>query len=125
LRLATRRARSHGLPLYAAVYDLADPWLPANHFDVIVNSHFLERATFIVYRKALKPGGLLFFETFVQIAASTARPDYYLDPGELRTAFQDFEILHWEEERTPQSAAHPDRGVARLVARKPKRRNCR
>jgi tellurite methyltransferase len=119
LRLAVQRARAHALPLYAAVYDLASPWLPPNHFDVIVNFRFLERATFAIYRNALKPDGLLFFETFVKATVGTFQPDYYLNPGELLAAFQDFEILHWEEEEASQSQAHPARGVARLIARRP------
>lgn len=123
LRLAMQRAQLHSLPVYAAVYDLASPWLPPNHFDVIVNFHFLERATFTIYRNALKPNGMIFFETFVNIATGTSHPDYYLNPGELLAAFKDFEILHWEEKSASQSRAHPPRGVAKLVARKPKPQN--
>jgi tellurite methyltransferase len=119
LKLAMQRARSYALPLCAAVYDLASPWLPANHFDVIVNFRFLERATFGIYRNALKPNGVLFFETFVKATAAKSQPDYYLNPGELLAAFQDFEILHWEEEEASQSQRHASSGVARLVARKP------
>jgi tellurite methyltransferase len=121
LRLAMQRARSHALPLSAAVYDLASPWLPPDHFDVIVNFHFLKRATFDIYRNALKTSGMLFFETFVKTTEAGSHPDYYLNPGELLAAFQDFEILHWEEEGASKSQSHPSKGMARLVARKPKR----
>lgn len=119
LRLALRQARSEGLPLYAAVYDLYSPWLPEASFDVILNFHFLERATLPVFRIALKPGGLLFFETFMKIGAEIDQPLYYLDPGELRTAFRDFEIIHDREVFLPATENHPPRGLAQLVARKP------
>lgn len=115
LRLAMRRARKEGLDLSAAVYDLARPWLPANQFDVIVNFRFLERATFPVYRQALKHGGWLFFETFVKTTGDSDRPEYYLNAGELKQAFQDFEIVHWKETKIPGA----DRATAQLVARKP------
>jgi hypothetical protein len=115
LRLAMRRARAEDLDLSAAVYDLSTPWLPANRFDVIVNFRFLERTTFRIYRQALKSEGWLFFETFVKTAGDSDRPEYYLDAGELKQAFHDFEILHWKETKIPGS----DRATAQLVARKP------
>jgi len=119
LRLAVRQARSEGLPVSAAVYDLSTPWLPEAVFDVILNFHFLERATLPVFRRALKPGGLLFFETFVKTGGEIEQPDYYLDPGELQAAYRGFEILHYEEMRLPATETHSERGLAQLVARKP------
>lgn len=120
LRMAVARAREEQLPLEAAVMDLSNPWLPPSFFDVIVNFRFLERATFPVYRQALKPGGLIFFETFMKLDPALPNPEYYLDPGELLSVFQDYEILHWEEIKVPAGEHHPPRGTARLVARKPK-----
>lgn len=119
LRLALRQARSEGLPLSAAVYDLSSPWLPEASFDVILNFHFLERATLPVFRAALKPGGLLFFETFMKVGEEIDQPEYYLDPGELRAAFRDFEFIRNTEIFLPATENHPPRGMAQLVARKP------
>lgn len=117
LKLAMHRAILYSLPIYAAVYDLSRPFLPDNHFDVILNFRFLERATFIAYRRALKPGGLLFFETFVRTDSNIPNPGYYLNPGELLKVFHDFEILHCLE-GVKQDAT---RAVAQLIARKPAR----
>lgn len=114
LQLALQRAREHRLRLSAAVVDLASLWLPPGHFDVIVNFRFLERATFDVYRQALKSGGFLFFETFVKTDQDSDHPEYYLDPGELLRAFQNFQILHWREFKMPAAS----RATAQLVARK-------
>jgi cyclopropane fatty-acyl-phospholipid synthase-like methyltransferase len=119
LRMAVERARQEKLPFEAAVMDLSDPWLPPAYFDVIVNFRFLERGTFSVYRASLKPGSLLFFESFLKLDLRLPNPEYYLDPGELLSAFQDYEILHWEESKVPVSEHQPPRGTARLVARKP------
>jgi tellurite methyltransferase len=94
LRLGLQRARALNLSLDAAVCDLRLTRLPAAVFDVILNFRFLVRATFPVYRRALKPGGCLFFETYVKVRDNISHPDYYLDPGELRRRFQDWEVLH-------------------------------
>jgi tellurite methyltransferase len=118
LHMAVERARVEKLPLEAAVMDLSRPWLPPGYFDVIVNFRFLERATFPVYRQALKQGGLIFFETYLKLDPALPNPEYYLDPGELLSVFQDYEILHWEENQVPAGEHHPPRGTAKLVARK-------
>ncbi len=119
LRLATRQAQSHGLRLSAAVVDLARPWLPDNHFDVITNFHFLERATLPVYKRSLNPGGCLLFETFIKIGAHTDQPDYYLEPGELRAAFAGFSVIHHGQSRLEDEQGELVRVTEQLVARKP------
>jgi tellurite methyltransferase len=118
LKLAKQRANTMGIALQAAVVDLSRPWLPEEHFAVIVNFHFLERETFPVYRKALKPGGLIFFDTFTKRPNQNEAPEYYLDPGELLGWFHDFEIIHYCEGKLDPSERHPERGYAQLVARK-------
>lgn len=120
LKLATHRAHKLGIPLEAAVVDLSQPWLPESHFDVIVNFHFLERGTFPVYRKALKPNGLIFFDTFMKRIDQEEAPEYYLDPSELLSWFQDYEIIYYSVENQDPSERHPARDLAQLVARKPK-----
>lgn len=99
LRRARRRFAAEGLRLDAAVYDLSRPWLPNESFDVILNFRFLERATFPVYRRALRGGGWLLFATFVKIDPDADYPEHYLEPGELRAAFDrpGLEILHSEQ----------------------------
>lgn len=116
LKMAKKRARERALHLEAAVLDMGKLWLPRDYFDVVLNFHFLERAIFNIYRQALKPGGWLIFETFLQRGEIVENPDYYLEPGELRRAFQDFEIVHWYE----QDLQERRRVTAQLVARKPK-----
>jgi len=119
LRLAKHRARYLNLVLEAAVTDLSNPWLPADYFDVILNFHFLERATILVYRQALKPGGLIFFDTFSKRRDRNDNPVYYLDHGELKGWFHDFEIIHYAENDLLPSENHSERGLAQLIARKP------
>ena len=119
LRLANRRAKKMDLAIEVVVADLSHPWLPFEFFDVITNFHFLERATIPVYRQALKPGALIFFDTFTAVSNTLNSPDYYLSPGELRDWFHDYEILHYAEEPMVPSETHGERGAAQIVARKP------
>lgn len=119
LQAAARAARRHNLPVYPAVYDLASPWFPPSRFDVILNFHFLERQTFPAYRQALKPGGLLFVETFVRQELEISDFAYYLDPNELLSSFLDYELFLYEETSLPSREGLPERGLARLIARKP------
>jgi SAM-dependent methyltransferase len=121
LRLARQRVRKEASPISFAVVDMVDPWLPSAHFDVILNFYFLSRPLWPAYRKSLKPGGLLFFETYLREAGTN--PAHYLDSQELRLAFEDWEIIHYLEiERRvhPHDDADRTRWSAQLVARKPK-----
>lgn len=118
LRLARESALKRGVWLETVVLDLTHPWLPASYFDVIVNFRFLERATFPVYRQALKPGGLLFFETFVKMDPQGEYPDHYLNPGELRAAFADFSVIHHGQMEILDEQSCPVKMTEQLVARK-------
>ena len=120
LQLAHSRARKEHLPISFAVMDLMNPWFPPVHFDVILKLYFLSRPLWKHYREALKPGGLLFFETYLSEKGND--PARYLQTQELRQAFTDWEIIHYlEAERQVRSHNGVDgmRWSAQLVARKP------
>jgi len=118
LRLAQIEARRQALPISFAVIDLNDLWLPDSHVDVILNFYFLLRPLWTLYKKALRPGGFIFFETFVWQPGGELKPEHYLQPDELRQAFIDWDILHYKEVNQP-LATHRARRIAQLVARKP------
>ncbi len=119
MRLARERALEAGVWLETAVVDLSQPWLPINTFDVIVNFRFLQRETFPVYRRALKPGGLLIFETFVRTDYEARDADYYLEPDELHAAFADWVVEHYAEVDGRCQPGKYSKRAAQLVARKP------
>jgi hypothetical protein len=117
LRIAQARARSERIGISLAVFDLTNPWLPECHFDIILNFYFLVRPLWALYKKAIKPGGLLFFETFLWQPTIEIRPERYLQPGELKQAFSDWDILLYEE--TDHHRYLPQmRRCARLIARR-------
>jgi SAM-dependent methyltransferase len=118
--VAVSTAKKRLPALMAVVADLADFHLPEARIDVILNFYYLQRDLWSQYQSALRPGGLLVIETLthemLRLHPET-NPDYLLEPGELRQAFSEMEILvyreGWEESRVGQPQA-----VASLVARK-------
>ncbi|RJP52489.1 MAG: class I SAM-dependent methyltransferase [Anaerolineaceae bacterium] len=121
LRLARQKVKKDASPVSFAVMDMVNPWLPESHFDVILNFYFLSRPIIPTYRQALKPGGLLFFETYLREPHANA--ERYLESQELRRFFDDWDILHYiEVERLvrARSGYEESRWTAQLIARKPK-----
>lgn len=95
-------ARGRGLPLRADIVDLEtnDVRLPAAAYDVIVVVHYLHRALFPALKAALKPGGLLVYETFTRAQAARGKPTnpaFLLEPGELGRLVAPLEVLFERE----------------------------
>jgi tellurite methyltransferase len=95
-------ARGRGLPLRADIVDLEtnDAPLPAAAYDVIVVVHYLHRALFPALKAALKPGGLLVYETFTRAQAARGKPTnpaFLLEPGELGRLVAPLEVLFERE----------------------------
>ena len=95
-------AVARGLGLAAAVRDvLAEPPAPAS-LDVIVVAHFLERSLFPALFAALRPGGLLFYQTFttqrVDGLDTPSNPAFLLAPNELLQLCQPLRILAYRED---------------------------
>jgi tellurite methyltransferase len=119
LRRLSLRARDERLAVHPVHADLEHFELPVEKFDVIINTRFLLRSLFPAVRRALKPGGLLLFETFntdeIDVLGGDIRREYALEKGELREAFADLEILLYEEGVFERHEG--ERGLARLIAR--------
>lgn len=116
---AVRRARQLHPGLMAVIADLTHFSLPAAAFDVILNFYYLQRDLWPAYHRALRPGGLLVFQTLTQEMRQSqpdVDPAYLLAPGELRRAFDDMEILFYEEGWEASRSGSP-RAVASLIAR--------
>jgi SAM-dependent methyltransferase len=120
-RVALRRVKQRHPELMVVQADLPYFYLPANHLDVILNFYYLHRELWPIYEKALRPGGLLIFETLTQ-EMRALRPEtdpvYLLAPDELRNAFPTLETLVYREGWTHGDTGHK-RAVASLLARKP------
>ncbi len=115
-----RRARHHRLAVHPRTVDLTVERPGAETYDSVVVFRYLDRQLFPHLERALKPGGLLFYETFIADPArkSSMNPAYLLQPGELPRLVPDLEVLNYEES-SPTSHDGRDRPQGRLLARRP------
>ena len=109
-----RRRLRGGLELVQA--NLEQIHLPECCFDLILCVQYLQRPLFPHMPRALRPNGVLLFETFtraqLEFSGGPRNPAYLLETGELREAFPDLRVLFYRELRAGQ-------GIASLVARQP------
>ena len=115
-----QKAERLGLPIEALVADLEHYPLPTEEYALIVNFYYFQRSLAPQIAAALKPGGVLVFESFtidqLQFGWGPKSPDHLLRPGELRDMFPGLETLLYHE-----GIVQGDRGpkaVARLIGRK-------
>ena len=111
----TKRASRASIDLVQA--DLERIELPARSFDLILNLRYLQRSLFPQICRALRPNGMLLFETYTQaqldFCSGPRDPAHLLKVGELREAFPELHLLFYRELRAGQ-------GIASLAARKPR-----
>jgi tellurite methyltransferase len=110
-------AREQALSIDARVIDLEQPdaSLGREAYDIIVGVHYLHRALFPAIEQALRPGGILMYETFTRAQARRGRPTnpaFLLEPGELRRLTSGLIVIDERE------GEFGDRDVAAIVCRK-------
>lgn len=112
-------ARESGVELSGAVRDvIAQPPEPSS-FDLILVSYFLERSLAPAIIAALRPGGLLFYQTFSVNAVSDcgpSNPDFRLADNELLRLFQPLSVRSYREEGRLGDCSQGVRDIAWLVA---------
>ena len=95
--------------------DLESSSLPPDRFDVITCFYYRDPRLYPQIISALRPGGLLFYETFtreqLRFPTGPRNPAHLLVPGELLRAFGELEVLFYRE------TSH-EKGLAGVVARK-------
>ena len=109
-----RESPSDGIELVQA--DLETTTLPTDSFDVILCVHYLQRSLFSRMERALRPGGMLVFETFtkahLEFGAGPRNPEFLLESHELRGAFPSLRTVFFRE-------LSAGKGIASLLAKKP------
>jgi tellurite methyltransferase len=112
---ASNQAKAEGIGIRAWCADLTKSELPADAFELVVVTRYLQRSLFDSIRRAVVPGGFVIYETFTTAQRALGwgpkSPDHLLEPGELRRRFEMFDIESYEEADGPEA-------VARLVARR-------
>jgi len=114
-------AAQRQLSLRAEMRDVeADPPAPGT-FDVIVVSYFLDRRTIPALIEALRPGGLIYYQTFTRERVSDRGPqraDFRLAEQELLQLFSGLQLLVYREEGRVGNVQQGFRDEAMLVGRK-------
>lgn len=87
-------------------------------FDAVMVFNYLHRPLLNDIKAAIRPGGLIIYETFTIRQREFGRPsnpDFLLQETELHSAFEDWDILQEFEGE----AVNPKRAIASVVARRP------
>ena len=99
--------------------DLERAEFPERCYDLILCIQFLQRSLFPQMTRALRPDGVLLFETYtraqLEFPGGPRNPAYLLETGELREAFPELSVMFYRELRAGQ-------GIASLVGKKREKR---
>jgi len=107
------------LPITCICQDIEKEGLVKEKYDVIVVSYFLNRALFPEIIKALRPNGLLFYETWSQQRVDDSgpkNPDFRLKTAELLALSSSLRPVFYREEGDCGDRTKGLRNVAMLVA---------
>lgn len=95
-------AKQQDLHITTCTRDIIDTPPQAESFDVIVVCRFLHRPLCPQIASALRPGGLLFYQTFLLDRLNPdigpTNPDYLLQRNELLTLFPGLKVIAYREE---------------------------
>lgn len=115
-------AKSLSLEIETGVRDVVSSPPSNSSFDVIVVSRFLDRLLTGALIDALKPGGFIFYQTFIldkQTDIGPSNPEYLLKTNELLKLFDSLIIRVYREEGLAGNMSEGFRNEAMLVAQKP------
>lgn len=122
---AIRRLNAYGQRLGVAlrteIRDVVEYPPAEESCDVIVVSHFLERSLVPAISAALKPGGLLFYQTYTREKAAEVgptNPAFLLDTNELLRLFSSLRLVFYREEGQIGDPARGSRNQAFFVGQK-------
>lgn len=101
-------ADKHNLPITCKERDIEKNGLEndglenSNQYDVIIVSYFLNRELFPKIIKALKPNGILFYQTWSQLRTNPKKgpsnPSFCLESGELLKLCTGLRIIYYRED---------------------------
>lgn len=116
-------AQQHQLPLHAELRDVVTNPPAPESFDVVVVSRFLDRALIAPLIKALRPDGLLLYQTFTATALAVEdvgpkNPAYRLAAQELLMLFQQLRVVMYREEGSLGDVSRGVRNEAMFIGHK-------
>ena len=111
-----------GLRIEAIQADLELYEMAIDAYDIVTNFYYLQRELAPHLTTALRPGGVLVFESFTteqrQFGWGPQQEEFLLQPGELRSLFPGLEVLAYREGLVERESERGTKAVAGLVARK-------
>ena len=116
LKKAETLAAELGVTIKTVVADLESYEIPANTFDVIICTYYLQRDLFSKIAAALKPGGMALIETYTMDHLqyrSGFNKAFLLEPNELLSMLPGLRIVRYQEVDTGKVA------FASILAQKP------
>lgn len=121
IRRLNEYAQRLGVTLRTEIRDVVEHPPAEASCDVIVVSRFLERSLAPVINAALKPGGLLFYQTYTREKVAEigpTNPAFLLDTNELLRLFSSLRLVFYREEGQIGDPARGSRNQAFFVGRK-------
>jgi SAM-dependent methyltransferase len=123
LDLAKTRASERNLAIDFVNADLerGEFLIAPEAYDLVVDIRYLQRNLFPQIRRGLRQGGLFVAEIYVsggELASVSINPAFLLEPGELRSSFDDWKIEFYEEAKE-QDDNERERRVAKIFAVRP------
>ena len=119
-RLADR-GKELGLEIDGAVRDIVMEPPGEGAFDVIAVSHFLDRRIVPALISALRPGGIIFYQTFTRhrvLGGGPQNDDFRLADNELLQLFSGLRLLVYREEGIQGDTTRGLRDEAMIVAQR-------
>lgn len=114
-------AQERGLQVETELRDVTTQPPEPESYDLVLVSYFLQRALVPAIQAALKPNGLLCYQTFSQDAPpgiGPSNPAFRLAPNELLQLFPGLRLRFYREEGELGDRAQGERGVAMMIAQK-------
>ncbi|MEH6456915.1 MAG: class I SAM-dependent methyltransferase [Cocleimonas sp.] len=112
---------SQNLDINCQIRDIENDGLSDKKYDVIVVSYFLNRDLFPQIVNALKPNGLLYYQTWskLQIDRKGPRnPEFRLDKGELLHLCEGLQIIYFRENGVEGNTSQGLRNETMIIAKK-------
>ncbi|TLD41158.1 MAG: tellurite resistance protein-related protein [Candidatus Jettenia ecosi] len=99
---AQKLAKENNVNIRAFVADMETYKLPKNTYDVIACFYYLQRDIIPQIKEALKPGGMIIYETYTMENKERGfegpkNKDYLLESNELLHFFTDLKIIYYRE----------------------------
>ncbi|MBL1141753.1 MAG: methyltransferase domain-containing protein [Proteobacteria bacterium] len=116
------QASERNLSIHTVTKDISEQPPEKNTFDVIVVSRFLDRNLMVHIKNSIRPGGLIFYQTYTKDKVNESgpkNPDFLLNENELLKTFSDWRIIVYREESTIGKIDKGFRNQAMLIAQKP------